>query len=146
LNVLQPLENGLFALGQVLRFPVIRREGRERGGLPLCRHAPAPRARRELEGRRITTTSGHSVGAYLAWNGERLGLAWCDDSDGQHEIYFQTLDTAGQAQRAARRVTHTAASSWVPAIKPWKDGFALVWNEYEFPAGEAHQRDDGRAI
>jgi hypothetical protein len=98
----------------------------------------------DLPAQRVTTTSGHSVGAYLAWNGDQIGLAWCDDSQGQHEVYFQTFDTAGRARAAAVRVTHTAASSWMPAIAPWKEGFALAWNEFEFPGGEAHQ-GDGRS-
>jgi hypothetical protein len=30
----------------------------------------------------------------------------------------------------ARRLTTNSSSSWVPAIVPAGDGFALAWNEY----------------
>lgn len=51
---------------------------------------------------RVTSTPGESIGAYLAWNGSHLGLAWCHDTDGgQHEIYFQRLDAAGEGGRRA---------------------------------------------
>jgi hypothetical protein len=83
---------------------------------------------------RVTTTSGESIGAYVAWGGssgaERLGLAWSDNSEGQHEIYFQPFARDGRALDAARRLTSNSSSSWVPAIVPAGDGFALTWNEY----------------
>jgi hypothetical protein len=84
-----------------------------------------------LEGRRVTRTPGHSIGAYAAWNGNRVGVAWCDDSAGQHEIYFEDFDAAGMPLHAARRLTETHAASLIPAIRPWRSGFALTWNEYE---------------
>jgi hypothetical protein len=91
-----------------------------------------------IEGRRITNTPGHSIGAYLAWNGDRIGLAWCDDSEGQQELYFQPFDSAGAPLADARRLTRTAPSSLIPAIRPWREGFALAWNEYDAPPGEGH--------
>src|SRR5690606_30547671 len=41
----------------------------------------------EARAQRITTTPGRSIGAYLDWNGSRIGLAWSDDSSGSYEIY-----------------------------------------------------------
>ena len=38
------------------------------------------RSGREWSARRVTNTPGQSIGAYLAWNGPTIGLAWCDDS------------------------------------------------------------------
>lgn len=86
----------------------------------------------ELErgARRVTTTKGSSIGAYVAWNGDRIGLAWSDDTAGQHEIYFQPFDAIGNPLAEARRITDNASSSLIPAIVPWRDGFALAWNEY----------------
>ena len=98
----------------------------------------------DLPGRRVTTTSGHSIGAYLAWNGDRLGLAWCDDTPGQHEIYFQAFDSSGTPSSDAMRVTNTPASSLIPAIRAWRSGFALAWSEYDAPPGGGHE-DDGRS-
>jgi hypothetical protein len=84
-----------------------------------------------IGGARVTTTKGHSIGAYTAWNGGRLGLAWCDDTEGQHEIYFAEFDTAGTPRGAAERLTDTRAGSLIPAIRAWRAGFALAWIEYQ---------------
>jgi hypothetical protein len=88
--------------------------------------------------RRITQTDGSSIGAYLAWNADRLGLAWCDDSEGQHELYFQTFGPVGVPLVEPTRLTHTELSSCIPAIKPWRHGFAIAWNEYEESDGGSH--------
>lgn len=92
---------------------------------------------------RITTTDGRSIGAYVAWNKDHLGLAWCDDSSGQHEVFVQTFGATGTPDAAARRLTDTAAASLIPAIRAWKSGFALVWNEYEAPLDE---REEGHGV
>jgi hypothetical protein len=86
---------------------------------------------------RVTSTPGHSIGAYLAWNGDRLGLAWCDDSEGDHEIYLATYDANGGAIAATQRITRTAADSLIPAIHPWRSGFALAWGEIQ-PSVDGH--------
>jgi hypothetical protein len=94
---------------------------------------------------RVTSTPGHSIGAYLARNGNRIGLAWCDDSDGgQHEIFFRPFTTAGAPMGDAVRLTHTQASSSIPAIRASGTGFALLWNEYEQPPGGGHD-EEGRS-
>jgi hypothetical protein len=91
----------------------------------------------ELRRVRVTTTPGQSIGAYLAWNGDRIGLAWCDDSEGQSEVYFQPFTALGGALTEAQRLTHTPTSSLIPNIRPWQTGFALVWNEYMASVGDA---------
>ena len=94
----------------------------------------------EIDGRarRITTTPGESIGAYLGWNGDRIGLAWSDKTSGQHEIYFASLDRSGMPREPARRLTSNATWSLVPAIRPRGDGFALAWNEYQPASVEIH--------
>jgi hypothetical protein len=83
---------------------------------------------------RVTTTRGASIGAYVTWGGragdERLGLAWSDNTEGEHEIYFQAFAPNGHALAPARRVTTNSSASLIPAIVPAGDGFALAWNEY----------------
>ena len=93
--------------------------------------APFPelRDRFEAHATRVTATAGASVGAYLAWNSGRVGLAWSDDTDGEAEVYFQGFDANGTALHAAERVTNNPTASLIPAIQPWGDGFALAWNE-----------------
>lgn len=94
----------------------------------------------EIDGRahRVTTTPGESIGAYLAWNSGRVGLAWSDKIGSQHEIFFESFDAAGASQGAARRLTQTANWSLVPAIQPWGNGFALAWIEYTPASVEVH--------
>ena len=94
---------------------------------------------------RVTTTPGASIGAYVAWNAPRFGLTWSDDSEGQHEVYFQPFDREGRALGALRRLTHTETDSLIPAIRPWADGFALLWNEFEPGPRGGHDEQGGRS-
>ena len=83
---------------------------------------------------RVTTTSGESIGAYIAWatgsGDERIGLAWSDNTGGQNEIYFQAFRPAGRPLEGARRLTTNSSSSLIPAIVAAGDRFALSWTEY----------------
>jgi len=88
----------------------------------------------ESGARRITSTPGESIGAYVGWNGRRFGLAWNDNSEGQAEIYFQPFDPSGTPAADARRLTNNRTSSSIPAIQPLGEGFALAWTEH-MPAG-----------
>ena len=99
---------------------------------------PAALSSGHLMPTRITSTTGHSIGAYLAWNGERLGLAWCDDSPGNQELYFQSFTGDGRAEAPPARLTTTTASSSIPAIKASGAGFALLWNEHDPVTGDGH--------
>ncbi len=80
---------------------------------------------------RVTTTPGESIGGYVSWNAPRFGLAWNDDTVGQHEIYFQSFDSQGQSLGLARRLTESQASSLIPSLRRSGDGFALIWNEVQ---------------
>jgi hypothetical protein len=93
--------------------------------------APLPQLQNRFEShaRRVTATAGASIGAYVAWAGRRVGLAWSDDTDGEAEVYFQAFDATGVALHAAARVTNNLTASLSPAIQLWDDGFALSWNE-----------------
>jgi hypothetical protein len=91
----------------------------------------------DAQAQRVTATAGESIGAYVTWNGDRIGLAWSDDTEGQHEVYFQAFDPMGRPLAEPTRVTSNSTSSLIPAIEPWRDGFALAWNEY-VPATEGH--------
>jgi hypothetical protein len=93
--------------------------------------------------RRVTTTRGASIGAYVASNGDRIGLAWCDDSSGNYEVFFQLFDAESNPLAAPRQLSETPADSMIPALEPWDDGFALAWDEViPPPAGvdSAHTR------
>jgi hypothetical protein len=90
--------------------------------------------------RRVTTTEGESIGAYVTWNDGRAGLAWSDKTPGAHEIYFQPFDAQGMPLESVTRVTRTDAWSLVRAIRPWRTGFAMAWTEYLPASGTM---DDG---
>lgn len=92
----------------------------------------------DTRARRVTNTPGESVGAYLAWNDGRVGLGWSDKDETQHEIYFQSFDAAGHAVENARRITRNATWSLVPAVRRWRRGFALAWNEYAPASATIH--------
>jgi hypothetical protein len=95
----------------------------------------------EQRARRITTTPGASIGAYVAANGERIGLAWCDDSSGNYEVFFQSFDSVGNPLAAPRQLSDTATNSMIPAIRPWRDGFALAWDEVASARNGVHDED-----
>ncbi|MGE0445152.1 MAG: hypothetical protein AB7P99_07975 [Vicinamibacterales bacterium] len=78
----------------------------------------------------VTRNPGESIGAYLAWAGDRVGVAWSDEIDGQHDVHFQAFDPQGQPLGERRRITDSAASSLIPAIRAHNGRFALAWTEY----------------
>jgi hypothetical protein len=89
--------------------------------------------------RRVTRTDAESIGAYLAWNGEEVGLAWSDAASGAHEIFFERFNNTGEPLVSENRITRTGASSLVPAIRPWQKGFALAWTEYQPTSSQVHE-------
>ena len=130
-----------FARGRAALTWFDERDGNEEVYLAVSATAQLPQG---VEGRarRITNTAGESIGAYLAWNGDTGGLAWCDNTLGQHEVYFVRFDTAGAPVGPAVRLTDNQSDSLIPAIRPWRDGFAMVWNEFVAGRGGGHG-DDG---
>jgi hypothetical protein len=93
------------------------------------------RSRGTAAARRVTTTPGASIGAYVAVNAGRIGLAWCDDSGGSYDIFTQTFRADGSPQAPPARIT-TNAESLIPAIRAWGNGFVTAWIELE---GEVHE-------
>jgi hypothetical protein len=91
--------------------------------------------------RRVTSTPGHSIGAYVAWNHARVGLAWSDDTVGAHEVYFQSFAESGAPLGEARRITTNPTGSLIPAIKSWRNGFALAWTEVTLNSEDIHDPD-----
>lgn len=60
-----------------------------------------------MSGIRVTDNAGDSIGAYLAWNGERIGLAWSDSRSGTYDIYFQSFDATLTPLTPEQRLTRT---------------------------------------
>ena len=80
---------------------------------------------------RVTDTAGASIGAYVAWNGARFGLAWSDEIEPgrSHELHFQQFTAGGMPDGAPRRLTDNPTASLIPAIRGAGSRFALAWNE-----------------
>ncbi len=97
------------------------------------------------EATRITDTAGGSIGAYLEWNDLRLGVAWNDNTAGQHEVFYQSFDPAGDPVESLRRMTDNATESLIPSIQVSGNGFALVWNEYTPAPDGRHESPDARS-
>ena len=91
----------------------------------------------ELGAIRISRSKGDSIGAYLAWNGDTLGLVWSDSDEGQHEVYFQNLDAAGKPKTEIQQLSRTQADSLIPSISPFRSGFVIGWNEVTVNAHDA---------
>ncbi len=79
---------------------------------------------------RITHTPGESNSAYLAWNADRLALAWNEKTGGSVDVIVRTFDSRGRPAGASRRLTQGGAQALLPAIRPWHGGFAVAWSDY----------------
>ena len=66
---------------------------------------------------RVTIDAGISSLPSLVWRGAELGLAWSDSRDGNREIYFARLDSAGNLVGGPRRVTFDTALSTDPRLE-----------------------------
>jgi hypothetical protein len=91
----------------------------------------------ESRAMRVTHTAGHSIGAYLAWSGERLGLAWCDDTSDRYEIFLAAFDADGKMRSPPSVLSDGSPHHWVPAILAWREGFAVAWTSGKRPRGHA---------
>ena len=92
-------------------------------------------------GRRVTTSPGESIGAYVAFGSHDIGLGWSDNTLGQHEVYFQRFKVTGTPLGEPRRLTRTLAASLIPAIRSRGDRFGLLWNEYFARTPGHHDRE-----
>jgi hypothetical protein len=58
-------------------------------------------------------------------------------------VFFQEFDAEANPKADKMRLVETPGHSMIPAIEPWRDGFALVWDEIvPDPEAEAEQLDD----
>ncbi len=105
----------------------------ERDGNQEIYASIAPLEVRDIEphARRVTMTPGRSIGAYAAWFGDSLGIAWCDDSSGRNQIFFTALDAEGRVLKGTEQLSESAANHWVPAIQATSAGFAVLWSSGE---------------
>jgi len=86
---------------------------------------------------RITNASGQSYASSLAWNGTEYGVAWCDNRDGNFEIYFARIDSLGNKISSETRITNNGNNSRCPS---------LVWNGSEYGVSWYDDRDGNEEI
>jgi len=87
---------------------------------------------------RASSTRDPSFGAYLAWNGTRLAIAWCDRRSGIAQVYARSFDAEGRPLGPEHRLSHTGSTGSIPSIQPWGTGFLVAWNEYRSTGGGGH--------
>jgi hypothetical protein len=90
---------------------------------------------------RISHSEADSIGAYVAWNGQTIGLAWSDDFSGQRDVFAQVFSADGEALGPIRNVGASAEDAGVPAIRASGDGFLIVWNDYVTGTGAGPHGD-----
>ncbi len=83
----------------------------------------------ELQATRVTESEGDSIGAYLAWQRNRLALVWSERISGRYEIFYQLWSQNGDALSAALRLTNSRDDSYIPSIVASGERFALAWSE-----------------
>jgi hypothetical protein len=87
---------------------------------------------------KVTAVPSSSFGSYLAWNADRLELAWCDNRTGRFEVYVRTFDASGKPLGQEHRVSDPAATGSIPSVQPYGSGFLVAWNEYRSRGGPGH--------
>jgi hypothetical protein len=79
---------------------------------------------------RVTHTPAASIGAYAAWNGSQLGVAWSEQTANGYDIRLQRFNADGHPSDDARTLSLGDTQSFIPAIRAWHRGFVLAWNDY----------------
>ena len=69
-------------------------------------------------GQRVTFSRGDSIGAYLDWQGDRLGMVWSEPVDEIYEIFYRVWDANGNVLDPTVGLTRTGANSYIPTIVP----------------------------
>jgi hypothetical protein len=78
---------------------------------------------------RITDGEGVAGAPSLVWTGAEFALVWHDDRDGNNEIYFTRVSSAGAEVGADARITNDGARSEFPSLAWNGDGFGVAWND-----------------
>jgi hypothetical protein len=86
---------------------------------------------------RVTNATGTSWGPALAWNGSGYGVAWWDTRDGNDELYFARLSTAGVKIGSDVRVT-TGGDVQTPSIAWNGSGYGIAWGDRRTGSSEIY--------
>jgi hypothetical protein len=86
----------------------------------------------------ITSAAGDSMRPRLAWTGSAFGLAWDDNREGNHEVYFALLDAAGSALGLPSRLTTASGDSRYASVSWAGTGFLLTWEDFRSGVFQPH--------
>ena len=79
---------------------------------------------------RVTNDAGYSQFSSLSWTGSEFGVSWQDSRDGNWEIYFARISSAGAKIGSDLRVTSAAGSSIYPSLTWTGSEFGVSWDDY----------------
>jgi len=83
---------------------------------------------------RITNNTAVSAWSSLSWTGSEFGVSWQDyrsaNYDGNYEIYFARISSAGAKIGADLRVTNNAGYSAYPSLIWTGTEFGVSWQDY----------------
>lgn len=93
---------------------------------------------------RVTRTPAGSTGAYVAWQGRRIVLAWIEGEGVHRALWLQRFDADCRPVEGARRVHGRGAQAGIPSLATSAAGLLLAWNgQREDPVASA--QDPGRS-
>jgi hypothetical protein len=81
---------------------------------------------------RVTNDARPSLNPSLAWNGNGYGVSWFDRRDGNEEIYFAHLSSAGANTSGDVRLSNDPGSSQLPSLAWNGHEYAVSWYDTRF--------------
>ena len=78
--------------------------------------------------RRVTQSPGSSHGAYLAWHGGQVELAWTEVNGARRTLWRQRFDRECRPLDRARRVDSLGRDAGIVSLAASGPGFMLAWN------------------
>jgi len=79
---------------------------------------------------RVTSAPNNSLSSSLSWTGSEFGVSWHDSRDGNSEIYFARISSAGSKLGSDLRVTSDASYSLYPSLSWTGFEFGVSWRDY----------------
>jgi hypothetical protein len=78
---------------------------------------------------RVSDLTGAASSPALVWAGDSFGVAWIDDRDGNPEVYFVRLTTAGVKIGTDARVTNVDGDAVLPTLSWNGTEYAIAWRD-----------------
>jgi hypothetical protein len=80
---------------------------------------------------RITTNTDDSEETSIAWSGSEFGLVWCDDRDGNLELFFTRVSSGGSELITDVQLTSTPSpgATYEPSIAWTGSQYGVSWSD-----------------